>query len=91
VVSIELHFAIRRTGSAQLEHFLVSPRHWLTERTDKIKCKGKGTMTTYWCDPKSKSTSGSLISEETSCSDSVCSQRDHGTKAQEYRRERLID
>jgi 3'5'-cyclic nucleotide phosphodiesterase len=26
-------------------------RHWLTVRPEKVDCKGKGLMTTYWCDP----------------------------------------
>jgi 3'5'-cyclic nucleotide phosphodiesterase len=26
-------------------------RHWLTLRPEKVDCKGKGLMTTYWCEP----------------------------------------
>jgi hypothetical protein len=27
-------------------------RHWLTRRPEQVDCKGKGMMTTYWCEPR---------------------------------------
>jgi hypothetical protein len=27
-------------------------RHWLIQREDKVNCKGKGLMTTFWCEPR---------------------------------------
>jgi 3'5'-cyclic nucleotide phosphodiesterase len=30
---------------------MVECRHWLVPRPEKVNCKGKGMMTTYWCDP----------------------------------------
>jgi 3'5'-cyclic nucleotide phosphodiesterase/Adenylate and Guanylate cyclase catalytic domain len=32
-------------------------RHWLTRREEEVNCKGKGLMTTYWCDPRTQSAS----------------------------------
>jgi hypothetical protein len=39
-----------RNGNAQR-------RHWLTRREEQVNCKGKGLMTTYWCDPRTQSAS----------------------------------
>jgi 3'5'-cyclic nucleotide phosphodiesterase len=35
--------------------YLAFCRHWLTLRPEKVNCKGKGEMTTYWCTPKAES------------------------------------
>jgi 3'5'-cyclic nucleotide phosphodiesterase len=30
---------------------MIECRHWLVLQPEKVNCKGKGMMTTYWCDP----------------------------------------
>jgi 3'5'-cyclic nucleotide phosphodiesterase len=49
--------------SAYIPHSLSQNvyRHWLTEREEKVECKGKGLMTTFWCEPYD-SASGSVVS-----------------------------
>jgi 3'5'-cyclic nucleotide phosphodiesterase len=37
-------------------------RNWMTPRSDKIECKGKGVMTTFWCEPRAAVTSESIKS-----------------------------
>jgi 3'5'-cyclic nucleotide phosphodiesterase len=36
-------------------------RHWLTEREAQVDCKGKGMMTTFWCEPNCN-VAGSVVS-----------------------------
>jgi 3'5'-cyclic nucleotide phosphodiesterase len=46
-------------------------RHWLFLRPEKVNCKGKGMMTTYWCDPNVTSESiGSVGTSDISESES---------------------
>jgi 3'5'-cyclic nucleotide phosphodiesterase len=37
-------------------------RNWLTPRDERVECKGKGAMTTFWCEPRAAVTSGSIKS-----------------------------
>lgn len=41
-------------------------RNWLTPREEQVDCKGKGLMTTYWCNVRSGSRTESVRSSNES-------------------------
>jgi hypothetical protein len=52
-------------------------RHWLTERDDKVDAKGKGKMTTFWCEPNGASASvfsGNETIQSGDCADDAVGQ-----------------
>jgi 3'5'-cyclic nucleotide phosphodiesterase len=52
-------------------------RHWLTEREDTVDAKGKGQMTTFWCEPNGATGSvfsGTETSQTQDCLDDAVGQ-----------------
>lgn len=61
-------------------------RHWLTRRDDQVYAKGKGLMTTFWCEPKFGSIKSSQrTSATTHISDSFASRNDDESKNLSFR------
>jgi hypothetical protein len=49
-------FVIYKFVNHVCSSFQIYVRHWLTCRSEQVECKGKGMMTTYWCEPQPGST-----------------------------------
>jgi 3'5'-cyclic nucleotide phosphodiesterase len=51
-------------------------RYWLTEREDKVEAKGKGAMTTFWCEPTGAP--GAVVSGTETTQSDDCIKREGG-------------
>jgi hypothetical protein len=80
---------------AHLSLSLSSHRHWLTARKEKVDCKGKGMMSTYWCNPNATSGAGTVatFSEASTNDDSVAVKPQYDTEvpATDAKLQRLVD
>ena len=67
-------------------------QHWITRRREPIEVKGKGSMQTYWVDPKYHDSLGSEEEEEFSVSSSASSSlEDQEETGEDSKTDRLVD